>query len=656
MSVKENLLSALRGLHAKGNIYLALFYRMALAMVLFSICRIGFYVFNLDLFPNISAGTLITLLLGGLRFDLTALIYTNALVILLMIIPFEFRFTNIYQRICSILFYVCNGVALAANVADFIYYPFTGRRTTADVFQQFENETNLSGLFFRFLIDYWYALVFWMALVALMVWLHRKIKIEGPQLKNKIAFYGFGLLAIPLIGFLLVGGTRGGYKHSTRPITLVDAGQYVKEPGQVNIVLNTPFAIYRTLGKTKIKRVKYFSDDEVEKIYSPVIQVASDSAVLSKKNVVVIILESFSREFFGFYNRHRENGTYKGYTPFLDSLIRQSRTFEYSFATGRKSIDALPSVVASIPQMGVPYTLTPFSGNPINSLGSILKQEGYDASFFHGAPNGSMGFESFMNIAGIDQYYGLNEYGNDADFDGMWGIWDDKFMSFMADTQNGFQEPFVSVFFSVSSHHPFAIPTEFEGKFKGGSEPILRCIQYTDYALKKYFEKIAQLRWYKNTLFVITADHVSSNVLFKDGYSLRDRYSIPILFFDPSGEIKPGLDSLIASQIDIMPTVLASLGYPKKFVSFGRDVLNDKTKPRTWNVTDDVYNFYQGDYILRFDGTKSIGLFNFKTDPPLQNNLLGQEAELASSMETQIKAIIQQYNNRMIDKKFTVPR
>jgi phosphoglycerol transferase MdoB-like AlkP superfamily enzyme len=647
-------MSTLNGLRAKGNIYLALFYRMALAMLLFSICRVGFYVFNLDLFPNISSGTLVTLLFGGLRFDLTALIYTNALVILLMILPFEFRFNKIYQRVCSILFYICNGVALAANVADFIYYPFTGRRTTADVFQQFENETNMGGLFFRFLIDYWYALVFWIALVALMVWLHRKIKIEGPQLKNKIAFYGFSLAAIPLIGLLLVGGIRGGYKHSTRPITLVDAGQYVKDPSQVNIVLNTPFAIYRTLGKTKIKRVKYFTDEEVDKIYSPVLQVAPDSARLKKQNVVVIILESFAREFFGFYNRHRENGNYKGYTPFLDSLITQSRTFEYSFATGRKSIDALPSVVASIPQMGVPYTLTPFSGNPINSLGSILKQEGYEASFFHGAPNGSMGFEAFMNIAGIDHYYGSNEYGDDSDFDGMWGIWDDKFIGFMADTQNSFQEPFISVFFSVSSHHPFTVPKEFEGKFKGGREPILRCIQYTDYALKKYFEKISRQSWYKNTLFVITADHVSSNVLFKDGYSLRDRYSVPILFFDPSGEIKPGLDSLIASQIDIMPTVLARLGYSKKFVSFGRDVLSDRTEPRTWNVTDDVYNFYQGDHVLRFDGTKSIGLFNFKTDSQFRSNLLNQESGLASKMETQIKAIIQQYNNRMIDKKFTV--
>lgn len=654
MSVKEKLAVVLAGLRLKGNIYLALIYRMALVMFLFSVCRVGFYLFNQDSLQGISAGTWVNIFWGGLHFDLTAIIYTNALVILLMILPLEARFNTIYQSICSVIFYGFNGIALATNVADFVYYPFTGRRTTADVFQQFENETNMGGLFFQFLIDYWYAVFFWLALIALMVWLDRKIKIEGPQIRNKIGFYGFSVLAIPLIGFFLVGGVRGGYKHSTRPITLVDAGKYVKEPSQVNVVLNTPFAIYRTLGKTKIKRVKYYTDEEVEKIYSPVIQVASDSVTMNKKNVVVIILESFSREFFGFYNRERENGTYTGYTPFLDSLIAKSKTFEYSFATGRKSIDALPSVVASIPQMGVPYTLTPFSGNPINSMGSLLKQEGYNTSFFHGAPNGSMGFEAFMNIAGVEQYYGLNEYDNEADFDGMWGIWDEKFMSFMAQTQNQFQEPFLSVFFSVSSHHPFEIPKEYRDRFKGGSEPILRCIQYTDHAMKKYFEQVSKQAWYKNTLFVITADHVSSNILFKNGYSLRDRYTVPIVFFEPGAETQASMDSTIASQIDIMPTVLGRLDYNKPFVSFGHDLFQAQTAARTWNVTDDVYNYYEGDFVLRFDGTKSIGLFNFKIDAQFQNNLLNAKPQIAQSMESQIKAIIQQYNNRMIDKKFTV--
>ena len=215
-------------------------------------------------------------------------------------------------------------------------------------------------------------------------------------------------------------------------------------------------------------------------------------------------------------NPEKEGGQYKGYTPFLDSLMGHSKSFTYAIANGRKSIDGLPSVISSIPSLGVPYFLSPYSGNRINSLASLLGAEGYHTSFFHGAPNGSMGFNAFMNLAGVDHYYGMDEYGNADDFDGLWGIWDEPFLQFYADKLNTFPEPFMSSFFSVSSHHPFEIPDEYEDRFEGGPLPIHRCIQYTDFALKRFFEKASTMPWYKNTLFVITADHTSSNIQFPE--------------------------------------------------------------------------------------------------------------------------------------------
>lgn len=647
------LIQYFKGLKPAGNIYLALIYRFLLALFLFTVCRLGFYFFNLELFGGIPFRNLSRIFLGGLRFDLTAVIYTNALFILLMVVPLEVRFNSLYQTICRWLFFVFNGIALAANVIDFVYYRFTGRRTTSDVFQQFENENNMAGLFGRFLLDYWYAVLFWMALIGLMVWLYKRIETKGPQLKNKIAFYGSGVLAFPLIVGLLVGGARGGFLHSTRPITLNDAGQYVTDPSQVSLVLNTPFAIYRTLRSAKIQKVNYFTKDELEDIYTPVHEPDS-GATLKKLNVVIIVLESFSREFVGFYNHERDNGNYQGYTPFLDSLAAQSRTFKYSLATGRKSIDALPSVIASIPSLEVPYVLSPYSGNKIGALGNLLKKEGYHTSFFHGAPNGSMGFSSFMNIAGIDHYVGMDDYPNPDDYDGLWGIWDDKFFKFWADHQEKFPEPFFSTLFSVSSHHPFEIPEEFKNKFKGGKEPILKCIQYTDYVLKKYFEQVSKTTWYPNTIFVITADHVSSNVLFEDSNTAYGRFSIPILFFRPDNSLA-GEDFGLVSQVDIMPTILNYIGYEKNFIAFGEDVLNRNGQKRVaWNFADNLYNFYQGSYQLKFDGQKSVGLYRFKEDVMDTKNLLTQLPDTAQMMERKIKAIIQQYNNRMIDNQFTV--
>lgn len=643
-----------QGLKFKSNIYAALILRLLIVMFIFSLCRVGFYLFNLSYFPDISLAYFFKIMAGGLRFDLTAVLYTNMLLIVLMILPFKFRFSNGYQKTLNWIFYISNSAAIVANVADFVYFRFTGRRTTADVFEQFQNETNLPSLFLRFAWDYWYAVIIIIGFVGLMVWLYKKVKIEGPQLVNKVMFYSSGTLLIPGIIYMFIIGVRGGAYHHIRPITLNDAGQYVENPRDVILVLNTPFALYRTLGKTKIKKVNFYkTEQELSAVFSPFHE-SKDTTQMSKLNVVVIILESFSKEFIGFFNQHRENGTYKGYTPFLDSLLQHSRSYQYSFANGRKSIDALPSVIASIPSMGVPYVLTPYSGNRINSLGSLLGKEGYESAFFHGAPNGSMGFEAFMNVAGINKYFGMTEYGNDEDFDNWWGIWDEKFMGFVADEQNKLKEPFCSIFFSVSSHHPYIIPEIYESKFKGGKIPILKCIQYTDNALRKYFQKISKAPWFKNTLFVISADHVSSHVLFDDGRAAPGMFSIPVFFYRPDGSLSGKDETTIVQQVDVMPTVLGYLNYNKPYVAFGRDLLNDTTQSYAWNYEAGVYQFYQKDYLLQFDGKKSIALYKFREDNMLKKNLIMQESAIVVEMEKKLKAIIQQYNNRMADNNLTL--
>ena len=347
-----------QGLKLRGNIYVVLVLRLLLAMLLYTLCRLGFYLFNKSYFTDIAGDDLLRIFVGGLRFDLSAVLYTNALVILLSIIPLQVRFHQVYQRIVMWLFFIFNGIALAANVSDFIYFRFTGRRTTADVFKQFENEQNMGSLWLSFLLDYWYAVVCWIVLIALMVWLYRCIKLQGPMIKNKIVFYVGGLLMMLPVIYLVIGGLRGGFAHSTRPITLSNAGEYVKDPKAISIVLNTPFALLRTFGKTKIQKATYFADEQqLSKVYTPV-HIPVDTVAFRHDNVVVIILESFSKEFFGVFNKEKENGAYKGYTPFLDSLTQHSLTFQYSFANGRKSIDGLPSVISSIPSLGLPYFLS----------------------------------------------------------------------------------------------------------------------------------------------------------------------------------------------------------------------------------------------------------------------------------------------------------
>lgn len=639
------------GLQLRENIYTALLYRLGVVMAMLMACRIGFYLFNISYFPDMTVRNFLRLLWGGLQFDMATMFYVNMLYIVMMILPFDFRFHPYYKKSSQYLFLITNGLALAMNVGDFVYYRFTLRRTTADVFQQFENETNLGRLWLSFFVDYWYAVVFWLVLMAATVWLYGRVRFRGPQLRNRFIYYMIGILVIPLVAAVVIGGIRGGFRHSTRPITLSNAGEYVSNPRDISIVLNTPFAVIRTIGKTHVQKAVYFSDAEVESIYTPVHVPQSSSFV--PKNVVVIILESFSKEFIGAFNKEKEHGAYKGYTPFLDSIIPLSRTFEYSFANGRKSIDGLPSVIGSIPSLGVPYFLSPYSSNRINSLASLLRDKGYHTSFFHGAPNGSMGFQAFMNLAGVESYFGMSEYDNTADFDGMWGIWDEPFLQFYADKLNSFPQPFMSSFFSVSSHHPFKVPPAYESTFTGGPLDIHRCVQYTDYALQEFFTKVSAMPWYQNTLFVITADHTSSEIQFDEGRTAWGVYSVPVLFFAPDGSLAKH-ENTIAQQIDIMPSVLGYLGYDKPYVAFGRNIFDERTVPFAFNYKDNAYQLFEGDYLLQFDGTRTVGLFNFRADKLLTENLHGKQPDVQHQMEQKIKAIIQQYNNRMIADKLTV--
>jgi phosphoglycerol transferase MdoB-like AlkP superfamily enzyme len=639
-------------LRLSGNIYWALLLRLFLAMFLLTLCRIGFYLFNMSFFPDMTIGNFLRLLWGGLQFDLTAMLYVNALYILLMIIPFDFRFRYGYQEVLRYLYFITNGLALATNVADFIYYKFTLRRTSADVFRQFENEKNIGGLLFQFLVDYWFAVLFWILLVALMVYMYNRVKIWGPQMKSRTMYYTSGFFALPLITFFIIAGIRGGFRHSTRPITLSNAGEFVTDPRDISIVLNTPFSLIRTVGKTRVQRADYFDEAAVESIYSPVHN-PRDTATLRKDNVVVIILESFSREFSGVLNKDKGE-QYEGYMPFLDSLMQHSKNFVNAFANGRKSIDGLPSVISSIPSLGVPYFLSPYSANKINSIASLLEPEGYHSSFFHGAPNGSMGFNAFMNIAGFDKYYGMDEYDNDDDFDGLWGIWDEPFLQFYAKTLNTFPQPFVSTFFSVSSHHPFKVPEQYDGEFEGGPLPIHKCIQYTDYALRRFFQAASRMPWYKNTLFVITADHTSSNILFPEYRTGWGFYSVPLLFFKPDNSLT-ATERDIAQQTDILPGVLGYLHYNKPYVAFGRDVFRESSTPLAFNYKDNIYQLFDDDLLLVFDGSRTLGLYDFKKDKLQQENLMDELPDRVQQMERTIKAVVQQYNNRMIEDRLTIP-
>ena len=620
---------------------LAVLWNLLLVYLVYQVARIEYWLENSD-YLNYT----FDVWRGGLMFDTSAILYTNALYVVLMLFPLHLKETATYHRICKWVFVIVNGLALAINLADSVYFRYTMRRTTSTVFDEFSSEGNLGSIIGTEFLSHWYLVVLF-ALLMVFLWKCYAAPSLDAKMLNKWKYAGACFLSLLLFTPFCIAGMRGGFATAVRPITISNAMQYTERPTDAPLVLNTPFALLRTIDTNVFVVPNYFeSAQELEAVYTPV-HTPSDSLQMDKKNVVVLIVESFGREYIGALNTTLEDGRYKGYTPCVDSLIHKSTTFSYSFCNGRKSIDGMPSILSSIPMFVEPFILTPSSMNDYTGLAGILAQEGYETAFFHGAQNGSMGFQAFAQKTGFQHYYGRTEYeascGTD-DFDGTWAIWDEPFLQFFANEMSQMKQPFMTSVFTASSHHPFAIPEKYKQQFPEEALEIHKCIRYTDLSIGRFFETASRQPWFKNTIFVLTSDHTNMSNHAEYQTDLGG-FCSPIIIFDPSRPEGQMLDK-IAQQIDILPTLLGMLHYRKPYFGFGIDLFSTP-KEDTWavNYLNGIYQYVRYGYVLQFDGAATTGVYRLD-DRLMKQNLKGK-VDVQQQMERELKAIIQQYMERM---------
>lgn len=617
--------------------------KILLLLVLYSFCRILFYLFNMSYFSEIGLGGLLSVLFYGIYFDASAIMELNFTFIGLFLLPIPFREHRIYKRILFFLFVTVNGIGLLSNCTDLVYFQFTTKRTTADVFNFFGGGigNDFGRLLPLFLKDYWYVFIIWAGLLYVMIKGYKKAENNVRLDWNpKQYLRQTGLLVFNFCLAVLI--YRGGLQ--LRPIGIVNAGVFV-DTKTVPLLLNTPFSIMKSMEVVGIEPTIYFKDEnELKKHFSPY-HAAKPSAEMRKMNVCIIALESFSKEYISTLNRRKE-----GYTPFLDSLIGQSLVFPNAFANGKKSIEGIPAIIASIPTWtNEPYLTSRYGGNEINTLASLLKTEGYSTAFYHGGTNGTMGFDAFAKLSGYDNYYGRKEYNNEKDYDGNWGIWDEEFLQYTAQSLNQRSQPFFATIFTLTSHHPFPVPDKYKGKFKDGPNKIEKSIGYSDYSLKQFFDKASRMPWFKNTLFVLVADHTG---LSQDPFYTNriGNFSIPIIYYMQGSNLK-GMDSTITQQIDIMPSVLEKLNYTKPYFAFGNSVFDSNAVHFAMNFNNERYQYIQDFYTTEFSSTSNGDLFYYKTDSFLFHDLSAKEKKLVDQMDIKAKAIIQTYEQSIINNK-----
>ncbi|MBQ9356912.1 MAG: LTA synthase family protein [Prevotella sp.] len=646
---------------------------LLLAYVVYFLARMAYMLDNWSYFHDSLTWEVLQ---GGLVFDTSAILVTNIPYIVFMLLPLHWKERSWWQTMCKWLFVVVNMLALVANLADAAYFPFTMRRTTTTVFQEFQNESNLGSIVFTELLHHWY-FVLLAAAVAFGLWKLYARPFSGISRSSSAGLQQQGrknhvwrqlswwrydlatLLSLAAVAPFVVAGIRGGFTTAVRPITISNANQYVDRPMDAALVLNTPFSLYRTIGKNVFVVPQYFSDpQQMEAIYSPVHRPdeqteAGDTLAFRPKNVVVLIVESFGREYIGALNSTLEQGCYRGYTPCVDSIIGLSTTFRWSFCNGRKSIDGMPSILSSIPMFVEPFFLTPASMNEVHGIASLLSGEGYHTAFFHGAQRGSMGFMAFARKTGFQDYFGREDFdadgrfGGEADFDGTWAIWDEPFLQYYCAKMSEMPQPFMTAVFTASSHHPYRIPESYSTRYPEEGIIIHKCIRYTDMALGRFFQEASRQPWFNNTIFVLTSDH--TNLSDHEFYQTDlGGFCSPIVIYEPGDTLRqPGLMlDKVAQQIDILPTLMGMLNYRKPFFAFGQDLFAAPADS-TWavNYQNGIYQYVRRGHVLQFDGQSPRAVYSLE-DSLMQHNLLGT-LPLQDTLETELKAIIQQYMERM---------
>ncbi len=623
--------------------------RLLLVLGLYLFCRVYFCILNPSVFSPFEMYNVTLVFLNGLKFDTSSILFTNAPFILLHLFPFSFTTSSKYQYAIKVLMVVVNAFFLSLNIIDTGYFTFQNSRSSADFVTNILFSTDTVPILPKYLFDYWFhtaATFFIFALLWIVFPKYRTVTFEK-KLSPFLTGLNMSLIAIAVI-LLSIIGFRG---IAAKPLRIVDAAVNTSAR-YAPYVLNSTFTVLKTFGKASVIPERYFSEKDAQLIYSALKkgkQIHTSSK--TSKNIVIIIMESMSNEVVG-----ELNGDAPTYTPFLDSLIRSSLVFENMFSNGRTSIQAVPSIVVSLPQLlDVSLITSQYAANNVNSIASILGDAGYTTNFFHGAFNGSMGFDKYCSAIGIQNYYGQDEFmaqNSEQNAICSWGIFDDSFLPFTVDIMNSTKEPFFSTIFTISAHHPYELPSQYS-YFAKNLSPDLAAVRYADYSLQIFFEQVKKTSWYNNTIFLLVADHTAPYNLQNKESGKQDnntaknnvfdlaKMQIPLIIFDPSNDSLRNRSKRIVQHLDILPSLLHLLKLEVSNISFGNDIFDPNSPQFAFSYNQGVYTYIDSIHIIQFDGVQLLQAIDRRN-----NSIVGKD-----SIEDKLrfmKAYIQEYSNRLV--------
>jgi len=613
---------------------------------------LGFWWYNRSEFAGLTGHERNRVLIEGLEQDWVSIVLVNIPALLLLGImawlpsPRLQRPLLYAARGCFVL---GNCFAIALNCIDIGYYRFGRHRANLDL--QYVLRDSLPS-FKSLFPGYWYLILLFILLLLLTLGMAKGLPESEPsgyRDERVNLFVRQGILVLALLVTMGWIGDGRPVMPSTPLLSLPPAAL----PLAQNSLLTWAYSCFHR--SHELEPVHYLSDKEAFRLAPGVHQLSPPPQPI-KKNVVLFILESFSRCYV------MPGDAYKANTPFLDSLLDKSLFFPHSFANGFSSNQGIVAILGGIPAlMDEPFFYSEYANTPLRSLGNILQEQGYSTNFFMGAGDNHFGFGTFAHMTGIAHSYWQEDFNNDRLYDGSWGIFDEPFLKYGGRVLSTQQQPFLGVFFTISAHPPYTIPAELRQRFAdpGRSAPQ-RAIAYVDYSLREFFAANQDKPWFRNTLFVFCADHWLDPLDGRTPFSCLNSCTIPIFIYDPGHE-QHDWRPTVAGQVDIVPTVLDRLGYRGTYTGFGRSLVDTAVADSDRYVINRIGETYQiidKDYVLGYDLTRDRPsyLYHYPADSACRVNLLnrpsGSFQQRLTRLETLLRANIQSYRAALTRRSF----
>lgn len=642
----------------KKSVLLSFLLQYLLILVTLFMVRVWFFHINND-------GTLTTyeILKGfliGLKFDGSMGGYLMAFLLFGFLLTKLLPWKKLFYRLTIFVYSLVAFVTIYFSIGNAHYYKMFKTQLDASIFE-YAFDMEVQGDIIKSLnVPVIYSVICILTIINIILTIKvlKKLFLQerGGNLLKGIAEF----LLIIMITFI---GIRG---LSHRPRN-VEHGFFSKKELANQLTFNGMFSLMKSVSRqikdrnVDLESLKFFSDDEVIKRSrdlvgrkgntflsdtNPLLRITKTGKPLKKKNVVLIITESFSGQYIGALGHNDPN-----LAPFFSELSKKGVLFTSFYGNGTRTRNGVLSTNVSFPvQVGLDFMRSAAAQKPFYGLPRILRDRGYSTTFFHGSRLNFDNMQGVLLTNGMENFVGKRDFPEEITSKYHWGAPDDVLMDRVADDitnklSKG-KKPFFAEVLTISNHSPFEIPKKYDRlesyKKQYGSRDknadnddslMLRynAYRYTDTAFKEFFTKIKDKPWFKDTLFVIVSDHEIDGM----------EHNIPLLLYTPDGSLKPQRIEKVGAQVDILPTIMGYLGGEYKNAAWGKDLLNTKdgeffAYTKTPKAVDKAVIMYK-DYFYYKNG-KHITLRNRKTMKEL--SLEGKEKDL-KKMDDLIKLHLQ---------------